>query len=325
MTKILIVNDPHIADQPPLGRIDNYTESILSKLEEVGEIAGKNGVSVVVLTGDIFHQKRANRVSHKLVSRLIYILKAYPCRCLVVPGNHDLPPDGMAGIKRQPIWTLVEAGAIGVLIHPYIIGGLILIGRPWSTERSIDPKYYALTEKERAVVLQSGSKAPPVILVAHGPIVPPKETRIYDSTSIDQIPLANIAMVAAGHLHDDMGIRELAKGKLFANVGAISRTTRTSGNMLRSPSVLLVVAEGGVLRAERITLKNVLPVDQIFEERVEFEGSNLNEEMVALVESLAQGLQVEERNLQELLATIGADIDEPVIQLVMRYLEEGGI
>src|SRR4030042_1844664 len=102
MTNILIANDPHIADQPPLGRVDNYAESIFRKLEEIGEIAGKVGASCVAFSGDLFHHKRPNRISHRLVSRLINTFKAYPCRRLVILGNHDLSAEGAAGIARQP-------------------------------------------------------------------------------------------------------------------------------------------------------------------------------------------------------------------------------
>lgn len=324
MTKLLIVNDPHIADQPPLGRIDNYAQSILAKLVEVNEIAEREKVDKIIYTGDIFQSKRANRVTHWLVNQLMTVLDG-----LLVLGNHDLSSAGVDGVGRQPIWTLVEAGNLALLDDIVVIGDVALVGRHWSTERAGDPTYYALTseERERLTCLRKQDKVKCVVLVCHAPMLPPGDQRIYDSFGVDKVDLAGIDAVVSGHIHERLGIHLVSydadRSAYFANVGSISRLARTQANYARTPEVLLLDTDNEEL-LKAIRLKSVLPIGQIFEGRESDDGPEVSDEMAALVDRLAEGLQLEDRSLPELLAEFG-EIEEPVMKLVLAYLEEGGL
>ena len=55
--RILVINDPHIADRPPLGRKDDYRSTILSKLYTMQAVIKENEITQVVITGDVFHYK----------------------------------------------------------------------------------------------------------------------------------------------------------------------------------------------------------------------------------------------------------------------------
>jgi len=319
MTKLLICNDPHIADQPPLGRIDNYAQSILAKLAEVNEIAQREEVNFTVYTGDIFNQKRANRVTHGLVNQLIGVIHG-----LLVLGNHDLSSAGVEGVRRQPIWTLVEAGNLSLLDEITTIGDVALVGRHWDSERAGDPTYYALTEEEKEIAALMKY----TVLVCHAPMLPPGDQRIYDSFGVDKVDLTGIDVVVSGHIHERLGIHVVKWGKnesaYFANVGSISRLARTQANFIRCPEVLLLDTENPEEPVRAIKLMNVLPIGQIFEGKEGDDTPEINDEMKALVDRLAEGLQLEDRSLPELLAEFG-DIAEPVMKLVLQYLEEGGL
>lgn len=84
--KILYFTDPHNSDTAPLMRTESYCENILNKQEQLIEPAKK--CDLVICGGDVFHQKKTQRISHALINRLMEIYREFP-RLYIVPGNHD--------------------------------------------------------------------------------------------------------------------------------------------------------------------------------------------------------------------------------------------
>lgn len=323
MTKILVVNDPHIADHPPVGRIDDYASHILAKLDEIREMAIPMGVHAVVFTGDLYHQKRPSRVSHRLVNRLLVHFLGYPpgISRLTILGNHDLTSDGIAGVSHQPIWTLQEAQVLHIMLTPVVYDGICLVPRHWDEERAADPDYYALTPQERRLAGQH------TVVVAHGPLLPPGATpRVYESLSVKDIDLDGIDAIVSGHCHEDLGIHyaDGSKKKHFANLGSISRVARTVSNMARKPSVLLIESDGADLRLTRHHLKSVLPAGEVFEGQPSGETEGLDDALAQFVQRFSAGLRIEHRDVRELLAEYG-DLSRDELKLAIRYLEESGL
>lgn len=85
--KLLFFTDPHNSDTPPRMREDSYFEDILAKQEEVAKLSKKHDVTLC--GGDIFHQKRSDKISFKLVNRLCEIFREMG-PTVIVPGNHDV-------------------------------------------------------------------------------------------------------------------------------------------------------------------------------------------------------------------------------------------
>jgi len=87
LTEILFWSDPHNSDTPPRMRKDSYCEDILAKQEKIAELS--KGYDLVICGGDVFHQKRADRISYRLVNRLCEIYREMG-NLIIVPGNHDV-------------------------------------------------------------------------------------------------------------------------------------------------------------------------------------------------------------------------------------------
>ena len=296
-TRILFVGDIHAADRPPAGRVDGYREQILAKLEQIMQAA--QGADAVVLLGDIFHQPRANLVSHGLVKDLIRVFSDYPCPVYAVIGNHDQGEEGLDSIYRQPLGVLKEAGAV---IIPDAggagIGQVALVFRHYFARRDADPNYYALNVEVHP--------KRPCVLVAHGSILPPGEVRPYPTVCVTDIPnVERYCLVVSGHIHEDMGITELPGGGYFANLGSVGRVSRTQGNLTRTPRVLSVTWEGDDVAFDTYELtESTLPASQVFRVPEATDSEDASDEIKLFASALSAGLASESVDVRELVESL---------------------
>jgi DNA repair exonuclease SbcCD nuclease subunit len=327
MAKLLVVNDVHVADRPPLGRVDSYCEDILAKLVEVKERAAELDVDAVLFTGDIFHVKRAPHVSHSLVQRLIALFRTFPCPVYVLPGNHDLSEEGLASLSRQPLGVLIKAGVMTPLGIDYrtIVEagpGVFLVARPFDAARDADADYYALTAEERAYLSKQGPCL--TILVTHGSIVPPGEVRPYPSVAADFIDFKGIDLLLGSHIHEHMGVCEVSKG-YFANLGSLGRIARTADSMTREVVCLLVtVKDAGGLEFEEVPITSARPAAEVFlamadGEDVDVFGAE------GFADHIMAALDVEEMSVADLIATYAADLPDGVKRRLEHYLGNAGL
>ena len=323
MIKLLVVNDPHVADHPPLGRVDSYCDDILAKLEEVKERASELGVTAVLIPGDLFHVKRAPHVSHALVQRLIVLFHSFPCSVYVLPGNHDLSEEGLPSLARQPLGVLAHAGVIRLPGKDVYEGGsgVFLVARPFDAARDADADYYALTDEERAYLSKQGPHT--TIVVTHGSIVPPGEVRPYPTVAADFIDFTGIDLILGSHIHEHMGVHEVSKG-YFANLGSLGRIARTADSMTREVVCLLVTVECGALSFEEVPITSARPAAEVFlamadGEAVDvFGAENFGDSILA-------ALDVEEMSVADLLATYAADLPDGVKRRLEHYLSAAGL
>ena len=111
--KILFFTDPHNSDTPPRMRLASYREDILKKQEALIEPAKK--CDMVICGGDIYHQKKPERVSHKLVNQIAELYREFPL-VHIVAGNHDYDTN-VEELRYNPLATL------GKLPNVYVTGG----------------------------------------------------------------------------------------------------------------------------------------------------------------------------------------------------------
>lgn len=335
--KLLIFGDVHIADKPPAGRVDDYTDAVLSKLEAISHICEVQGVEYALSLGDIYHTKQANRVSHRLVQQLIHTFKNFPCRVLVAPGNHDYGPAGLDSLAHQPLGTLAEAGAIDLALGIELLSeeGCLesqcwLIPRPYDAAADglsgeTDPSYYSLTEKEQERIEtapENVSRPRPVIGLAHGSLLAPGDSRPYPYVNVDKIPgIEQYDLLVSGHIHESLGVVKVGK-TLFANPGSIGRTRRDIATYARTVEVLIVTVDESGVGVEEVPLPGVAPALEVFGNREAEDTPNLpTDEIAQFVSGLGEGLRADQLSLPELIAELG-DIPPEVKIEVERLLEE---
>lgn len=115
---ILFYTDPHNSDTPPRMRREGYCEQILNK--QISIIPHAKAVDLTIIGGDIFHQKKPHKISHKLVNKIMEIYREYGIT-YIVPGNHDFDMNPEE-IKYNPL------GIIGKLPNVKILHGGVARG-----------------------------------------------------------------------------------------------------------------------------------------------------------------------------------------------------
>jgi len=314
---ILFINDPHVADRPPLGRVVGYADQIMAKLEECRSLVGPNDVTVI--TGDLFHTKRPSFVSHALVQRILDLFDGWPGRIFTVLGNHDLSEAGVASLPKQPIGVLLQAGAIELLSEAGVI--VKVQGKRAYLEAAhysdtTDPKHFGLRDPAG---IADGVEV--MIKVAHGPILPPGLDPPFDHINADKIP-PTADFCFYGHIHDDHGTYKVDLCT-YVNFGAVGRVARTESNRTRTVAVAMYDVETGTVT--RHELQSVLPADDVF---ITVEGEEAAEDgdLKAYARELVHALQRgSSTSIDDLLAEVSEGIDKDVKAGVVRYLNEAGL
>jgi len=330
MLKFAVLNDLHLADNSPIGRQLGYADHLFNKLVGIATIMEEQKATLLVLTGDVFHLKRPDRVSHSLVNRLIDVLKNdFDCGVVICPGNHDLAEAGIDSLPRQPLQSLFTSEVARPLIadqawmhEHHGKSSVLFIGRHYSTAGDYDPFYYVPTEAE--VKLVRRLEANVVIMVAHGSVTPPGVHPIYDHITVDQIPWEEALLVPDvalfGHLHADYGIHKTKGGPIYANLGSFSRPSRNQ--FVDSRDFLMVtIGDDLKIKMERIPIPNMLPAAEVFIEKTEEQD---NDALAEFAEQLASSIVLEETPIDEALAALG-DVPILVKRRIQKYLEEAGL
>jgi len=98
--------DTHLADQTPKSRTDDWTATVLGKLEQVGQIAREVGAVAVIDGGDFFHIKSPGRTKHALIQKVAVVHAGYPCPVFALVGNHDVKHSDEDYLDEAPLGVL---------------------------------------------------------------------------------------------------------------------------------------------------------------------------------------------------------------------------
>jgi Icc-related predicted phosphoesterase len=256
--KILCLGDLHLSDRPPSSCTDTYLDDLLQLLTHVIEVVvEEQGVSFIVLAGDIFHNKAPSRNSHKLVQLLIRILRKSKVPVFIVPGNHDIQNDRLESIYlTQPLGVILESGAAELLDG----WNGFLFGLPW--QQRWEDEYVQSALLDYTIAQNSGEKPYNCLVVTHAPLYPPGQELPYEF-----YPAANFAdamgnhgCVFYGHVHEPHGIYEV-NGVRFCNPGAFSRGSLHEYNLTRDIYATIWDSNTGTFDQVRLPAK---PADQVF-------------------------------------------------------------
>lgn len=318
--KLLFFADLHLAERPPLARSDSYVEELFLKLEELRTIAAE--CDLTVFGGDLLHWNRPTETSHRLVRRVIALLRGWPGPFYLIAGNHDLPPEQLAGLSRT---------ALGVVIEALCDGPVVFLESDWAVDVDgvqiqLSPAHWQhdIDERPELYGLERIPGVDYAVKVAHGMVMPPGGGWPFPATGMDQIPTVGMDLFLWAHTHWRTGIQRVNE-TWFASLGAIGRTARSAEERDRQVSALIVSFDGqGEISFEERPLRSMRPAEEVFvwHEQAEKADSGLFAGYMAALET---GLEVKGLSIEDALVALEQQAEPEVAKLAREYLVKAGL
>lgn len=306
--------DLHARADTPEGRSDNFRKSILTKLEEIGQIWKDNKVELVTFTGDLFDSPDpASSVRNEVIS----ILKSWKLPIIGVVGSHDYVGYQMKTLKRTALGSVYYSGLMELVggedQKDYVeIKGkdctVVVTGTPhtyWATD---NPEY---VEKPRYV---SGAYQ---IQLIHFDIL--AKSAPWPHLTIEQVRTSS-DIAFCGHYHP--GWETPIHGKddcLFINQGSIARLDNTGTK--RIPRVCILHLQDNVLpNMFYVQLQTAL--EHPFKERIVKSEEYKSQDVTRLL-SMIEKTEIDVIDIKAVLPLIAKEFNfsEAVLSNAFNFLE----
>lgn len=252
MKKILFFTDTHLQEEKISSRKDDYLTSILTKIEEISDIANKEEVNYVLFGGDFFTRPSP---SYEVTIRLTQVLKKFNSKPIIgILGNHDIEGRNPDTYNKKAVKMLEEAKVLKILNDSEIFP-------PFDTEIEIKAVNYkdGVDYNINFHKIKKSDKNKILIVVVHAYILPFRAN--FPHLSIEEVSRESEGDIfLVGHYHDGYGVREINK-KMFVSPGSIARDSKTQFD--RIPQVALLKIDGDKAQVELIKLKNVKKREEI--------------------------------------------------------------
>lgn len=270
--KIINITDLHLTDKRYAGRKDDFKQTQLNKLEEIGRMIKKeqentdNKINelIVLINGDMFDTPR---ISQLFLIKIANIIISWGVDVYVVPGNHDLYNDNIVTLKKTHLGLLATFGIVKILEHknPVIfdIDGFLLglQGKEYSIGMEHDDENYMYTGEEEVDFK---------MLSVHGMLMDEEPPFDYFTLVEDVKDKTNADILTTGHYHP--GFKDIIEEDFaMYNPKSMIRTKRIKSNTKRIPGgKLLTFAPGKEklsFKIENFELKeSFIPYEDAFKE-----------------------------------------------------------
>ncbi|MCK8826535.1 metallophosphoesterase [Natroniella acetigena] len=267
--KLLIMTDTHIRGTTPSRRMDNFKETLLKKLKEVGQIAVEEEVDFILHGGDLFDRPDT---APSVVNEFIEVLCSYPVPIYLVAGNHDLFGHNPETLPRTMLGVLVASGVVNLVSEEPILlskDGIDLQLTGKSFDYEVDCKDTTAYSVEKAKDVDYA------LHLVHGMLL---KKPFFDQgyTLIEDVE-TEADLTVVGHYH--LGFDKLEfEGKKFLNPGALVRVSADLKEINRQPQIALVDFKEDVdiqLRELETALKGEEVLDRSEIEDIKFREKKL--------------------------------------------------
>ena len=263
MIKFGFFTDTHFRFDTPEERTDNFLNSTLLKLEEIGQIFKDEKVNEVLFGGDLYD---SDTVAKSVISSVQTVLKSWQLHITGVVGSHDYFGYQMKTLKSTALGITESAGLIDIIGgygHPpftmfqYLsedpFTKVAVVGMPhtYTFTDSLDNMYSPLVLPENSPTYQ--------IQIVHADLndkpVPWRHILIDDALTESDLCLS-------GHYHPGWAnpiIKQSAiPGNMvtYINPGSVSRMKNTG--VVRVPRVCIITVDNDVATFKYITLTSAI-------------------------------------------------------------------
>jgi exonuclease SbcD len=224
--KFLHYTDPHLSNNNPKKRADNYAETCLNKLEWVYETAEDEKCDFIICSGDVFNEPTFYR--YDLLHRFQYILSRHNILTFCNAGEHDLVGHSFENFEKSPLYYLCQKSKNFVFVK----------------DTQVYNEWIVLTSKHKTVGVEGSfpdyshiDKSKYNILICHDLVgekkILGKGSRML-LTSEHKVPFD---LVCCGDLHDGFESHK-TDNTWWVNPGSLLR--RTSRDINRRPKVYVI-------------------------------------------------------------------------------------
>ena len=241
--RILFIGDVHLSDTNPRSRRDDYLKALLGKLDQCAELVKRHSYQHVFLLGDLFHKKKPDNNTHKMVGEVIDVLRCFPKnQTYALVGNHDIRDGNLGCLPEQPLGVVYKSGALQPLDKDMILieGALTVQIAPlsFSYDAETNPEMYDCLRQPGVDYL---------IRMTHASILPvglPELAYKMPHVGVEKIWGQNWNLLVNGHVHHHSEVittphtANLKCPQSFVNVGAIARGALNSWAFEQTPRVL---------------------------------------------------------------------------------------
>lgn len=309
--------DVHLAVKPPQSRTDDWAETCLDKLRQVGEIAREVGADAVLDGGDFFHIKTPSRTTHALIQKVAAVHAEYPCPVYSLRnGNHDVKFGDGAYLDEAPLGVLFQTGVFRLLDEEegVRLGNVRIVGVPY---------HGTSYDMNRLTTIVKGDED--YLVVAAHLLASEGGGEMFGGEDI--VKYADLLDLdpdvwCFGHWHKNQGVYEKG-GKHIVNIGSLTRGALTEDDVKRTPEVAILRFDPQTgISIEQRPLK-VRPGTEVFdlEGRTRLEARSMTVD--AFVDSVKATFAEDDR--KPLLDEVrDMDVPEPVKERMVLYLEAEG-
>lgn len=262
MIDFLWRTDVHQSDVGPVSRTDDWAQTVLNKLEEVGRLA--IGCAAVLDGGDFFHIKSPSRNSHNLVQRTAAVHLKYPCPTLGNVGNHCVKYGDMSFLPESPLGVLFETGVFKRCYdeHEHIFTGddgtkVQVVGVPYHGT-TYDLDRFRMIQKRGDYLVVMGHQ----LASQEGGSMFEGEDIISYKQLQEICPQASVFLF--GHWHKNQGVVTLPSGQVVVNVGSMTRGSLSQDEVARVPEVVRLSFTKAGFSYKQIPL-TVSPPEDVFD------------------------------------------------------------
>lgn len=324
MFKAIVTGDLHYRGTNPRSRLDNFQESIGSKLLEVLSLAREHKTDCIIIPGDIFD---GPSTSWGVVADLIQILRSAPCPVLTIHGNHDIYGGNVISKHRTPYGLLSKIGFLWDVEDSDFQGpeNVIITGCGFTTDTDTKTDAGRLQFSPRLWVEGAFH-----IHVVHSMLMDRAPGFDMRHTLISEVK-TSAGVVISGHEHTGYGIKERGDGVLFVNPGALCRLSAHVAEIERPVQVVLLKIENELFNAELIPLKSARPGHEVLSREHIEQANERNQqidEFLRLLASEGESKFLEVREIVEDIAArdgIGSDVKGEALRRIGEAREKLGV
>lgn len=230
--KLLYITDTHLRYYAPRSRTDLFFETLINKMEEIGDIIKRENVTALLHGGDLFDRPDAQIA---VAGKFAAILMSYGVPIYIISGNHDSFGQNPSTIDRSMLGLLASLGVVHLLDNESVLleeGDLHVEvhGTPFHFDLDRDPENYLYERDLRADYS---------IQLVHGFLLDRPFIKGINFTLIDEIENTDADLVLAGHYHSGFPTTT-RKGTTFMNPGSLVRMSNTESERSRMPKAILI-------------------------------------------------------------------------------------